>query len=92
MIWKISPIVLGKILGVFPNTLTADGKYLVEDWENWQLPMQIQLSWKGKTFSEFFVPFLEYTSNFKHLEKKCDGHSYNISKITDCEKLRQTFL
>ena len=44
MIWKISPIVLGKILGVFPNTLTADGKYPVEDWENWQLPMQIQLS------------------------------------------------
>ena len=44
MIWKISPIVLGKILGVLPNTLTADGKYPVEDWENWQLPMQIQLS------------------------------------------------
>ena len=92
MIWKISLQVLGKILGVFPNTLTADGKYLVEDWKNWKLPMQIQLSWKTKTFSEFFVPFLEYTSNFKHFEKKRDGHSYNISEITDCEKLRQTFL
>ena len=37
--------------------------------------MQIQLSEKRKTFSQFFVLFLESTSNFKHFEIKEDGHS-----------------
>ena len=40
----MSPLVLGKILGVFVNTLTAEGKYPVEDWENFQLSIQMQLS------------------------------------------------
>ena len=40
-----------------------------------------------KTLSEFFVPFLEYASSFKHFERKDDRHSLCISKITDCEKL-----
>ena len=44
LIWKMSPLVLGKILGVFVNTLTAVGKYPVEDWENLQLSIQMQLS------------------------------------------------
>ena len=30
----MSPLVLGEILGVFLNTLTAEGKYPVQDWEN----------------------------------------------------------
>ena len=30
----MSPLVLGEILAVFVNRLTADGKYLVQDWEN----------------------------------------------------------
>ena len=34
------PLVLGKISVVFLNTLTADGKYAVEDWQNFQLLMQ----------------------------------------------------
>ena len=75
LIWKMFAIVLGQILGVFVNTLTADGKYPVQGCENLQLPIQMQLSEKRKTFSEFFVPFLESTSNFKHFEKKDDGHS-----------------
>ena len=32
LIWKMSPLVLGKISVLFLNTLTADGKYAVEDW------------------------------------------------------------
>ena len=61
---------LSKILAVFLNTLTADGKYAVEDWENCQLPMQMLLSEKHSTFSQFFFPLLESTSNSKHFEKK----------------------
>ena len=75
LIWKMSPLVLGEVLVVFVNRLTADGKYPVQDCENLQLPIQMQLSEKRKTFSEFFVPFLESTSNFKHFEKKDDCHS-----------------
>ena len=57
----MSPAVLGESVGVFVNTLTADGKYPVQGCENLQLPIQMQLSEKQKTFSEFFVPFLEST-------------------------------
>ena len=74
LIWKMSPLVLGEILGVFVNTLTADGKYFFQDWQNLQLPIQMQWSEKRKTFSQFFVPFHESPSNFKHFEQKNDCH------------------
>ena len=82
--WKMSPLVLGEIVGVFLNTLTDDGMYPVQGCENLQLPIQMQLSGKQKYFSLFFVPFLESSWNFKHFEKKVDCHSYCISEITDC--------
>ena len=66
---------LAEILGVFVNTLTADGKYPVQVCENLQLSTQMQLSEKPKTFSEFFVLFLESTSNFKQFEAKDNRHS-----------------
>ena len=71
----MSPQLFPEILGMLLNTLIVDGKYPVEHWEKWQLPKQMQLSEKLKTFSQFFLPFLESTSNFKHFEKKDDGHS-----------------
>ena len=71
----MSPLVLGEILRVFVNTLTADGKYPVQECQNLQLPIEMQLSEKRKSFSKFFVPFLEFTSNFNHFEKKDDCHS-----------------
>ena len=70
----MSPLVLGEILGVFVNTLTADAKYPVEDCENLQLLFQIQLCEKRKTFPQFFIPFLESTSNSKHFERKDVRH------------------
>ena len=78
---------LGEILGVFVNTLTADGKYPVQDCQNLQLPIQMQLSQKRETFSEFFLPFLESTSNFEHFERKDACHNQCISEITDCENV-----
>ena len=66
---------LGEIKGAFVNTLAADGKYLVQNCENLQLPIQMQISEKRKTFSQFFVPFLKSPSNFKHFETKDDGHT-----------------
>ena len=74
-IWKLSPLVLGEMLGVFLNTLTADSKYPVQHCENLKLKIQMQLSEKRSTFSEFFVPFLESISNFKNFDKKHDCHT-----------------
>ena len=65
----MSPLIIGGILGVFVNTLTADGMYPVQDCENLRLLILMQLSKKGKRFSEFFIPFLESTSNFNILKK-----------------------
>ena len=64
-----------EIFGVFLNTLTVDDKYAVKDCYNLQLPMQMQLSEKRKTFYLFFVLFPESTSNFKNFEKKDNDHS-----------------
>ena len=71
----MSPLGLREILRVFLNTLTGDAKYSVEVWENLPLPFQVELSEKRKTFSQFFVPFLESTSNFKCFQRKYDRHS-----------------
>ena len=65
----MSPLVLGEILGMFVNTLTADGRYPVQGLQNLTVPFQIQLSEKRKTFDQSFVPFLESTSKSKHFGK-----------------------
>ena len=75
LIWKMSLLVLGEILGVFVNTLHADDKYAVQDCQNWPLPIRMQFSGKRKTFSQSFAKFLISPSNFKHFEKKADRHS-----------------
>ena len=50
LIWKISPLVICKILGVFLNTLTSNDRYPVQDYENLRLQIQMQLSLKRKSF------------------------------------------
>ena len=71
---------------MFRNTLTANDKYPVRDCVNFSSRIQMQLSLKPTIFSDFFVPFLESTSNFEYSEKKVDFQSYFISEITHCER------
>ena len=59
-----------KILGVFCNTSTGNEKYLFRGSKNLLSLIQIQVSLKPKTLSDFFASFLESTSNFQDLEKK----------------------
>ena len=66
---------LGEILGVFVNRLTADGMYPVQDCDKLQIPSQMHISEKPKAFSRLFVQFLESTSNFKHFQEKDDCRS-----------------
>ena len=72
---------------MFRNILTANDKYPVRDCVNLLSPIEIQLSLKPTIVSDFFVLFLESTSNFKQFEKKDDRHTYFISEIAEYEKL-----
>ena len=63
-------LVLCKILGLFVNTLSEDDRYCLLYNDNLLQPIQILLSQKQKTFSQFFSPFLKSTLNFEHFEKK----------------------
>ena len=63
-------LVLCKILGLFVNTLTDKDKYCFLYRDNLRQPIQILLSHKEKTFSQFFSPFLKSTLNFVDFQKK----------------------
>ena len=63
---KKSLLVICKISRLFPNTLSADGKYSLLNRHNLMQPIQMQLSRKLKTFYEFFFAFLKSSLNFEH--------------------------
>ena len=84
--YKKSPLVIGKISRMFPNTLSAYGKYSLLNRDNLTQPIHMQLSQKQKPFSEFFCAFLKPSLNFEHFQKKDDSHSWDIPKITESEK------
>ena len=75
MRWKKSLLVIHKILSPFVNTFTADDKHYLLNRENFAQRIQMQLSQKQKTFSEFSFAFLKSVLNFKHYRKKGDPHS-----------------
>ena len=77
---------LCKILRLFFNTLTDDGKYSLLFRDNLTQPIQILLSQNQKTFSRFCSEFLESTLAFENFEQKDDPHSRCISQITVSEK------
>ena len=64
-----------KILRLFVNTLTVNGKHYLLNRDNLTHPIHIQLSQKQKTFSQFHFAFLKSILNFKHLPNKDDHHS-----------------
>ena len=63
-------LVLCKILRPFVNTLSEDDKYCLLYKDNLLQPLQILLSQKQKTFSQFFSAFLKSTLKFEHFQKK----------------------
>ena len=83
---KKSLLMTCKISRLFPNTLSADGKYSVLNRDNLTQPIQMQLSQKQKTFSQYFCAFLKSSLNFAHFQKKDDSHRWGISKFTESEK------
>ena len=84
--WRKSQLVICKISILFPDTLSANSRYSFLNRDNLTQPIQMQLSQKQKTFSEFFCAFLKSSLNFEHFQKKDDSHRSDISEITDSEK------
>ena len=75
-----------EILRPFVNGLTADDKYSGSNMKNLRQQFQTPLSFKQKTFSEFFIAFLKCASNLEHFQKKDEYPSLIISEIIDAEK------
>ena len=84
LIWEKSLLAIGKILGLFVNTLTGDDKYWLINCDKSTQSILMQLFKKQKTFSLFFFfffAFLNFRSNFEHFQKKYDPLSFRISDI-----------
>ena len=69
-ICKISPLILSEILGVFVNTLTADGKYPVQDCQNFLLPIQMNSAKNQKLFPNFSFHFWHLHQMLNILKKR----------------------
>ena len=83
---KKSLVVIFKILRVFVCTLSVVEKYSFTKSDNLRDPIQMQLSQKQKTFSQFLSAFSTSRLNFEHSQKRDDPHSLFISLATVCEK------
>ena len=64
-----------KIPRLFVNTLTVNDKHYLLNRDNLAQPIQMLLSEKQKTFSEFFFAVLKSILIFKHFPKKDNPRS-----------------
>ena len=76
-----------QIFGLLVNTLATDEKYPVINRQNLTILIQMELSKKQITSSQFFASFLKSKLNFENFEKKDDPHSFCISEITGSENV-----
>ena len=83
---KKSVLVTCKISRLFPNTLSAGGKYSLVNRDNLTQPVEMKLSRKKKLFVLFFPAFLKSSLNFEYFLKKDEPHSWCIFEIMDPEK------
>ena len=74
-------LVLRKILRLFVNTLTTDDKYSLLNRDNLSQHIQILLSQKENSFSQFLFTYLKSALNFVRFRTKDDPHSRCISEI-----------
>ena len=86
LFYKKFLLVIWKISRLFPNKLTADGKYSLLDRDNLTQRIQMHLSQKQKTFPKFFSSFLKSSPNLEHFWKKYDTNSWCISELFYSQK------
>ena len=66
--------------------MTADDTYSLVNGGILTQPIQIQLSQKRKTFSNFFAAFSKNILNLEYFQRKDDSQSPYISEITESYK------
>ena len=84
--WKMSVLVISKILGLFVNTLTAEYTYSRRNMQTLTQQVQTPLSLKQKIFSGFFIAVLQSAWNGEHFQKKGESSSLSISEIIDSKR------
>ena len=85
--WKKSLLLTCKILGLLFNTLATDEKYALLQKDNLTIPIQMQLSQKLRSFSQFFAAFLKYRLNFNKFQTKYDPQIFCLSEIRASENV-----
>ena len=70
MHWKKYLLAIHKILRPFVRTLAVNDKQYLLNRDNLAQPIQMGLSQKQKTFSQFVFSFLKSILNYKHFSKK----------------------
>ena len=78
---------LFKILRLFLNTLTDNDKYRLLYRDNSTQSIQILLSPKQKTFSEFFSAFLKATLSFEDFQTNLSLIADVFSKLPSPKKM-----
>ena len=73
------------MLRLFFSTVTEDDRYIRCNMQNFPQQLQTRVSQKQKTFSGFFIAYLECASNLEHFEQKDEHPSLVISEIIDSE-------
>ena len=84
--WKKTALFWSSILRLFANTLTADDKYSCRNMQNFVQELQTLLSQKRKTFSWFYIPFLQCAWNLQYFLKKDECPSLIITEIIVSER------
>ena len=74
-------LVISKFLRLFLHTLTAHDKYSLLNRDPLRQPIQMQLSQKGKRFSQLLPPFLEAKISFQNFQKKMTVIADVFSKL-----------
>ena len=70
-----------KFFRPFFNTFTANEKYSLISKDKWMQTIQMHLSEKQKTFSQFFSAFSQSVLNFKHFQKNMTLIPYVFPKL-----------
>ena len=85
--WEKALLLIYNVLVHLGNTLAVYENYPILNRDNLTIPIQMQLSEKEKTFSEFLAAFLKANLNFKYFGEKYDPRRFCISEIRDSENV-----
>ena len=69
------------MLRLFVDKLASEDKYSLLNRDNLREPIQMLLSQKQKSTSNFFCAILKFTLNFEHFQKKMAIIAYVFPKL-----------